>query len=229
MSVRVAIVDDHKVCRVGLRFMLAEQGGFSVVGEADCVDSAVTLVSKEQPDVAVVDLRLGERSSVPALPRMLLSSPSTRVLILSMQDDPEAVREALAAGAHGYVNKAADAEEILGGVRAVAGGRSFLSVALKRAALDGIIDTRPPAAVSEISPPRAKTRPLSEREHEILQLFAIGHTHREIADRLGLRVKTIETYRSRLGDKFGVRSRDELVQCARALGLIGPRLRSSGT
>ena len=228
VSIRVAIVDDHKICRVGLRFMLEQQPDFSVVGEAACVREASLLIESERPDVAIVDVRLRGESSLASLPGLMIRSPDTRFLILSVHDEPEAVRQALSLGAHGYVNKAADAAEILAGVRAVASGRSFLSVPLKRDGLDSFISLRPVAADAESVRPTA--RPLSEREREILQLFATGRTHRQIADQLGLRLKTVETYRSRLGDKFGVRSRVELIHCARELGLVDkePRLPTAG-
>lgn len=217
MSIRVAIVDDHKVCRVGLRYMLEQQPDFSVVGEAGSVHDAGLLLETERPDVAVLDLRLGVESSLMALELLIGRSPETRVLILSVQDEPDTVRSALARGAHGFVNKAADPEEILAGVRAVASGRSFLSIPLRRVGLDSFIALKP---VPEHETVRHTARPLSDREREILQLFASGHTQRQIAALLGLRLKTVETYRSRLGDKFGVRSRVELIHCARELGLV---------
>jgi two-component system response regulator NreC len=217
VSIRVAIVDDHKVCRVGLRFMLEQQPDFCVVGEAGSIPEASLLFESERPDVAILDVRLSGESSLAALPVFLTVSPHTRILILSVEDAPSTVREALTGGAHGYVNKAADSDEILAGVRAVAGGRSFLSVPLRRPGLDSFVALKP---VSHFDSVRPTARPLSEREREILQLFASGHTHRQIADLLGLRLKTVETYRSRLGDKFGVRSRVELIHCARELGLV---------
>jgi two-component system response regulator NreC len=205
--------------------MLEQQSDFSLVGEASTVREACVLIECERPDVAVLDVQLRGESSLASLPLLLTKSPETRILILSVHDEPAAVREALALGAHGYVNKAADAEEILAGIRAVASGRSFLSVPLKRTGLDSFISLRP---VSEHEATRPTSRPLSEREHEILQLFAAGHTHRQIADLLGLRLKTVETYRSRLGDKFGVRSRVELVHYARELGLVDEPLDKAG-
>lgn len=230
MTVRLAIVDDHKVCRVGLRLILERQPDFCVVGEADSAAEAAALIASVRPDVAILDVRLQAQSSLDSLPSFLSSSPGTRFLILSVHDEPQAVRDALDAGAHGFVNKAADPEEIVGGVRSLVSGRSFMSVPLQR---HGSFHSAPFRDVnhSTAAPAsRAGARPLSEREREILQLFAIGHTHREIADRLGLRLKTVETYRSRLGDKFGVRSRRELVHCAYELGLVthAPPLVSEG-
>ena len=188
------------------------------------VREASLLIEAEHPDVAIVDVRLRGESSLASLPSLLTRAPDTRFLILSVHDEPEAVREALSLGAHGYVNKSADSAEIDAGVRAVAGGRSFLSVPLKRDGLDSFISLRPALVDAESVRPTA--RPLSEREREILQLFATGRTQRQIADLLGLRLKTVETYRSRLGDKFGVRSRVELIHCARELVLVDqePRL-----
>ncbi len=216
MSVRVAIIDDHKICQVGLRCMLQEEPDLTVVGSADSARLALGLVQAEKPDVVTLDVRIQGESGLDLLPHLLEQSPRTRVLVVSVHEDPQTLREAVARGAHGYVNKGADAEEIVGAVRSVARGRSFWSVPLERGAAHFL------SRVPEPSSLRPAGRPLSEREHEILQLFALGHTQRQIADRLGLRLKTVETYRSRLGDKFGVRSRDELVQCARQLGLLEP-------
>jgi DNA-binding NarL/FixJ family response regulator len=217
MSVRVAIIDDHKICQVGLRCMFQDQPDFTVVGDADSARRALELVQREKPDVVTLDVRIQGESGLDLLPHLLEQSPGTRVLVVSVHEDPQTLREAVARGAHGYVNKGADAEEIIGAVRSVARGRSFWSVPLERGGPAHFLSRAP-----EPSSLRPAGRPLSEREREILQLFALGHTQRQIAERLGLRLKTVETYRSRLGDKFGVRSRDELVQCARQLGLLEP-------
>lgn len=219
MSVRVAIIDDHKICQVGLRCMFQEEPDLTVVGDADSARRALSLVQAEKPDVVTLDVRIQGESGLDLLPHLLEHSPATRVLVVSVHEDTQTLREAVARGAHGYVNKGADAAEIVGAVRLVARGRSFWSVPLERSASAHFLSRAP-----EPSSLRPVSRPLSEREREILQLFATGHTQRQIADRLGLRLKTVETYRSRLGDKFGVRSRDELVQCARQLGLIEPAL-----
>jgi two-component system response regulator NreC len=210
VSVRVAIVDDHKICQFGLRMMLQAQPDISVVGGADSARAALELVASEKPDVVTLDIRIQHESGLLLLPKLLEASPKTRVLVVSVHEDQETLRDALARGAHGYVNKAAEADEIVGGVRSVARGRSFWSVPLEPG----------PPLPEEASAPRPSARPLSERERQILQLYAGGHTQRQIADRLGLRLKTVETYRSRLGDKFGVRSRDQLIDCARQLGLL---------
>jgi two-component system response regulator NreC len=215
-SVRVAIVDDHKICQIGLRCMFQTQSDLTVVGGAESARSALALVTSEQPDVVTLDIRIQGESGLELLPLLLERSPKTRVLVVSVHEDQQTLREALARGAHGYVNKAADADEIVGGVRSVARGRSFWSVPLE----PGPQHVLTPAPEGEAGSLRPSARPLSEREKEILQLFAVGHTQRQIADRLGLRLKTVETYRSRLGDKFGVRSRDQLVHCARQLGLV---------
>lgn len=220
MSVRVAIIDDHKICQVGLRCMFQEQPDFTVVGDADSARAALVLVAAEKPDVVTLDVRIQGESGLELLPLLLDQSPNTRVLVLSVHEDLQTLREALDRGAHGYVNKGADAEEIVGAVRSVVRGRSFWSVPLERSGPHHFLSQAPEPEPTASSSTRPFSRPLSEREHEVLQLFARGFTQRQIADRLGLRLKTVETYRSRLGDKFGVRSRDELVQCARQLGLL---------
>jgi two-component system, NarL family, response regulator NreC len=213
VSVRVVIVDDHKICQFGLRSMLQAHPDLSVVGGAETARAALELVASEKPDVVTLDIRIQHESGLLLLPKLLEASPSTRVLVLSVHEDQETLREALARGAHGYVNKAAEADEIIGAVRSVARGRSFWSVPFEPG-------PPLPSPEQEGGSLRPSARPLSERERQVLQLYAGGHTQRQIADRLGLRLKTIETYRSRLGDKFGVRSREQLVDCARQLGLV---------
>jgi DNA-binding NarL/FixJ family response regulator len=246
--VRVSIADDHQVFRVGLRAVLEAEPELEVVGEAASAPAALTLVTVQKPDVAILDMRMGDDSGLSIIPELLVRSPKTRVLILSMHEEPEIVRQALSSGVHGYVNKAADPSEIVRGVNALAQGRSFLSVRLEPAGLGQAALPREsarfdyrrsespspssarPSASAELSKVCSRTeqrastspsaRPLSEREREILDLFARGLTQRQIADALGVRLKTIETYRCRLGDKFAVRSRAELVRQARELGLV---------
>ncbi len=192
-----------------------------VIGEADTAESALKLITRERPDVAVIDVGLPDDSGLSILPSIARGSPATRVLILTAHIEPEIARRALSAGIHGYLNKAAEAVDVVHAVRIIAAGRSFFSVPLDGVRLGDFlaVERVDGAATAERA---ASGRPMSDRERQVLALFARGLTHRQIADSLGLRVKTIETYRSRLGDRFGVRSREELVRCALDLGLVDP-------
>jgi two-component system response regulator NreC len=222
---RVTLADDHQIIRVGLRSILQAEPDIAVVGEATSAAEAVTTVSQARPDVAILDLNLPDGSGLSVVPQLLEASPDTRILVLTMHAEPHIIRSALAAGVHGFLNKAAEPDEVVRAVRSVAQGRAFVSVPLAGGlgGLGGVVassDEAPLRASGESQRPRDTGRPLSEREREILALFAGGLTHRQIAERLGLSVKTVETYRSRLGDRFGARSREELVRCARELGLL---------
>jgi two-component system response regulator NreC len=219
---RVSLADDHQIIRVGLRSILQAEPDISVVAEATSAAEALATVSQVKPDVTILDVNLPDGSGLSIVPALLEASPDTRILVLTMHAEPHIIRSALAAGVHGFLNKAAEPEEVVRAVRSVAQGRAFVSVPLA-GGLGGVVGSEHearPSVASESQRPRDTGRPLSEREREILALFAGGLTHRQIAEQLKLSVKTVETYRSRLGDRFGARSRSELVRCARELGLL---------
>jgi two-component system response regulator NreC len=220
---RVTIADDHQIIRVGLRSILQAEADIQVVAEATSAAEALATVEQAKPDVSILDLNLPDGSGLSIVPALLEASPETRILVLTMHAEPHIIRSALAAGVHGFLNKAAEPEEVVRAVRSVAQGRAFVSVPMMGGLGEVVGNAEPDpraAALAESVRPRDTGRPLSEREREILGLFAGGLTHRQIAEQLGLSVKTVETYRSRLGDRFGARSRGELVRCARELGLL---------
>jgi DNA-binding NarL/FixJ family response regulator len=220
---RVTIADDHQIIRVGLRSILQAEPDIEVVGEATCCAEALSTIEQAKPDVTILDLNMPDGSGLAVVPSLLEASPETRILVLTMHAEPHIIRSALAAGVHGFLNKAAEPEEVVRAVRSVAQGRAFVSVPLS-GGLGELVGSgasgEEARAPRESVRPRDSGRPLSEREREILALFASGLTHRQIAEQLKLSVKTVETYRSRLGDRFGARSRGELVRCARELGLL---------
>jgi DNA-binding NarL/FixJ family response regulator len=218
---RVVIADHHQILRVGLRVVLEQSGDIRVVGEASNGLSALSLVALEQPDVAILDLNLPDGSGLALVPALLAAAPALRVLLLSVHENPELVRRSFAAGVHGYLSELAEPDELIQAVRSLAAGRAVVSVPLERARRADFLAFDQPHTRGAVTPKIA--RPLSGRERQVLELFAQGHTHRQIADILGVRAKTVETYRSRLGDKFGVSSRAELVYNARELGLLRDR------
>jgi two-component system, NarL family, response regulator NreC len=222
MVLRIGIADDHRIIRVGLRAIIDEQKDMEVVGEADTAHGALELITREQPDVAIIDVSLPDDSGLSILPTIAKLSPATRVLVLTGHVEPEIARRSLSAGIHGYLNKAADSLDVVHAVRMIAAGHSFFSVPLDGVRLGEFLALQTVSTQVSSAPPStaANARPMSDRERQVLALFAQGLTHRQIADRLGVRVKTVETYRSRLGDRFGVRSREELVRCALDLGLV---------
>jgi two-component system response regulator NreC len=204
-KIRLLLADDHAILRAGLRMLLDAQPDMLVVGEAADGEEAVRRALVTRPDVAVVDLTMPGLSGVETLQRLRRELPSARLLVLTMHEDPGYARMAQAAGASGHVIKDSDSSELLSAIRAVHRGRTFVQVGAGAETLDH-------AAL-----PAMPT--LSPRELQVLRLLARGHTNREVAALLTLSVKTVETHRSRLGDKLGARTRAELVRIAAQLGL----------
>ena len=198
-GITVVLADDHRVVRSGLRLLLQGEPGIHVVGETGDADSALLMVEARKPDVLVLDLNMPGRSSLEAIPDV---PERTRVVVLTMQDDPAFAREALQRGAAGYVLKEAADEELVAAVRAAATGGTYLNPSLGARLAAG-----PPAPAG---PPDA----LSEREVEILSLIALGHTNPEISERLYLSVRTVESHRAHIQRKTGATSRAELVRYA---------------
>lgn len=212
---RVLIVDDHAMLRSGLRLLIGGQPDLEVVGEAGDVEEALRLAGALHPDVVTLDLGLPGGSGLSALGALRAAAPEARVLVLTMHEDPALVRSALAAGASGYLVKSAADTALIAAIRAVERGRGFVEVP-SREALEGLLS---PASVSRGGPAPIST--LSAREREVLVLLAQGHTNQAIARRLGISVKTVESYRARLLQKLGLRSRADLTRLAIELGLVG--------
>jgi two-component system, NarL family, response regulator NreC len=210
MSIRVLIVDDHAVVRAGLRMLLDAEKDIETVGEAGDAREAIFEARSTKPDVVLMDVVLGGKSGIEVTPELLHEQPETKVLVLSMQDDPRYVREAFAAGASGYVLKDAADTELVSAVREVARGANYVHPALgaRMAAADA-------AAASA-----ADQDPLSEREREVLRLLALGHTNQEIAQMLYISVRTAETHRAHIMQKLRLETRAELVRYALANGLL---------
>jgi two-component system, NarL family, response regulator NreC len=205
---KIVIADDHRVVRSGLRMVLDREEDFEVVAEAGDVADARRYVRAHRPDVLVLDLNMPGEASLPAIPVIREESPATRVVVLTMQDDPAFAREALQAGASAYVLKEAADEELVQAVRVVASGGTFLTPQL---------GARIAAAPPEPSGPPDD---LTEREVEILRLIALGHTNVEIGEQLYLSTRTVETHRAHIQQKTRVSTRAELVRYVIDHGLI---------
>ena len=210
MSVRVVIVDDHAVVRTGLRLLLDAQEDVETVGEAGTAREAIFEVRARKPDVVLMDVGLPDRSGIDAIPEVLKEAPEAKVLVLSMQDDPNYVREAFSAGASGYVLKEAADEEVVSAVREIAEGGSYVHPALGARMVNAEAQER--AA--------AEADPLSEREREVLRLLALGHTNQEIAETLYISVRTAESHRAHIMQKLRLSTRAELVRYALSQGLL---------
>jgi DNA-binding NarL/FixJ family response regulator len=208
--VRVLVVDDHAVVRAGLRRVLDAEDGIETVSEASSAEEAIREARFHQPDVVLLDVVLPGRSGLEATPDLLKAAPESAILILSMQDDPRYVREAFAAGAHGYVLKEAADSEVVGAIREVAAGGRYVHPAL---------GARLASAEAE-AVARAEADPLSDREREVLRLLALGHTNQEIAKMLYISVRTAETHRAHIMQKLRLETRAELVRYALSQGLL---------
>jgi two-component system response regulator NreC len=209
--IRVLIVDDHPVVRAGLRRVLESEPGIEVVGEAGDARNAVFQTREAKPDVILMDVVMPGKTGIEAIPDVLHDAPETKILILSMQDDPHYVREAFDAGASGYLLKEAADTDVVAAIRDVAAGGRYVHPAL---------GARLVAADSE-ERKRAEEDPLSDREREVLRLLALGHTNQEIATQLFISVRTAETHRAHVMQKLLLQSRAELVRYALEQGLLG--------
>ena len=190
--------------------LLDAEDDIETVGEAPDADRAVFGALEHRPDVVLMDLVMPGKGGIEGMPAVLRAVPETKVLVLSMQDDPRYVREAFEVGAAGYVLKEAADTEVVGAVRAVAAGERYVHPAL---------GARLVAAEAE-ERKRAAADPLSEREREVLRLLALGHTNQEIAKMLYISVRTAETHRAHIMQKLRLSSRAELVRYALENGLI---------
>lgn len=206
--ITIVVADDHRVVRAGLRLLLDAEPEFEVVAEAGDVAETERKVSAFHPDVLVLDLNMPGDSSLAAIPRIRAKEPGTQIVVLTMQSDPGFARDALQAGAVGYVLKEAADGELVQAVRSAAGGLTYLNPSL------GARLAAEPSA-------RAVTPDmLSPREVEVLQLIARGHTNSEIAQALFLSVRTVESHRAHIQRKTKRSSRAELVAYAQEHGLV---------
>ena len=214
MITRVLLADDHAILRSGLRLMLNSQKQFQVVGEASSGTETLSLAEELQPDLILLDLSMPALGGLDALPMLHSLVPSARVLILTMHDDPQYLRQALKHGASGYVLKKAADAELISAIQAVMRGEVYIHPSMTRVLLE---DMLPQAQLSNKD--NAWER-LSEREQEVLKMVALGHTSAEIAEGLSLSAKTVETYRARGMEKLGLRTRAALVRFTLQEGLI---------
>ena len=206
--ISVLIVDDHALFRAGLRCRLELEQDITPVGEAATAAQAVSKARALQPDLVLLDLLLPGTSGHEAIPELAKVSPRSRVLVVSSQAAQSSVRQALSAGAAGYVPKRASDEELVAAIRQVAAG-------------EGYVD--PDLGAKLVVPDRlAALEPLSERERDILQLLALGYTNQEIGRKRFISVRTVDTHRGHIMRKLGLETRAELVLFALANGLLGP-------
>ncbi|BAD42202.1 response regulator transcription factor [Symbiobacterium thermophilum] len=196
---RILIADDHRVVRTGLRMLLESHPDFEVVGEASSGPETVQKAQELRPELVILDLSMPDGNGLLYLRQL---SEMTRVLVLTMHDDPAYVRQVIQAGGSGYVLKEAADVELFSAIRAVLSGQTY------------IYPTLAAKLVEEKAGGERKSVPLSPRELEVLRLVALGHTNQEIALQLNVSVRTVETYKTRICEKLGVYTRSEMVRYA---------------
>ena len=206
MAITIVLADDHAVVRSGLKLLLDGEDDLEVVAMAGTADDALRYVRGHKPEVLVLDLNMpGSRSSLDIIPEVGEVSPGTRVVVLTMQEDPAFARQALRGGATAYVLKEAADEELVQAVRMASEGRTYL---------------HPRLGAALAAAPEGPPDDLTGREVDVLRLIALGHTNTEIGEQLHLSVRTVETHRAHLQQKLGRSSRAELVRYALERGLV---------
>ena len=210
-ALRVLLADDHPVVREGLKQLLEVEPDMEVVGEASDGDAACDAAVALAPDVVVLDVSMPGLSGAAVAQRITREAPAVKVLALTVHEEPVYVTQLLRAGAAGYVVKRAAPAELVRALRVIAAGGTYLDPAIAGSLVDGYLER-----IGPVNPQTA----LSDREREVVTRIARGFTNKEIAAALEISVKTVETYKARVADKLGVRSRAEIVAYAAARGWL---------
>lgn len=213
--IRVAVADDHHLVRQGICSLLAQAKDIIVVGEAANGKEAVELVEKEKPDVLVMDLSMERMNGIQATEQIRRGPLDTRIVMLSMHSDNHLVQQALRAGVNGYLLKSSIAEELLFAVRAASKGQTYLSPEISQALVSNFI--------SNATPNTALSSPLemlTTREREVFKLIAESHTNNDIADLLGISLRTVQKHRTNLMEKLDVHNIAGLTRVAIKYGVV---------
>jgi DNA-binding NarL/FixJ family response regulator len=217
-KLRVLLADDHEVVRDGLRLLIDSQDDMCVVGEAANGKQALSRAQELKPDVVVMDLSMPEMNGLQATMQLRARSPELKVVALTAHEDESYLSQLCKAGASGYVLKRSAGDELIRAITAVARGEVHFEASLASKALARRI-------TGSSGRRHAPAGELSEREREVLSRLAWGYSNKEIAGSLGLSVKTVETYKVRIGEKLGLRNRTEMVQYALRQGWLNDNLR----
>jgi DNA-binding NarL/FixJ family response regulator len=225
--VRIVIADDHGLVRQGFRGMLAREEGFRVVGEAEDGREAVELCSRLRPDLVLMDVRMPTMDGLAATREIKQRLPETSVLMVTMQENPDYLLEAVKAGAAGYVLKGSPNSEVMSAIRRVVDGESPLNQELamhviQRLGGEATQETEPPSGSQPHKPPDRLPHSLTKRELEVLRLLAQGQTNQEIAQGLVVSPLTVKTHVQRIIGKLGVSDRTQAAVRAAELGLLAP-------
>jgi two-component system response regulator NreC len=209
LSVRVLVVDDRPSARAGLALLVSAEDDLETVGEAGSADEAAADVRALRPDVIVLDAGLCKQGGADILQTLAQEHPTGKVLVLSVQDEPQDVREAFELGASGYVLKQEVETELVSAIREVSAGGRYVPPELGARLI-----------AAEAAERRTEEDPLSDREREVLRLLALGHTNQEIAEKLHISVRTAEAHRAHIMQKLRLSTRAELVHYALGEGLL---------
>ncbi|MCX7856041.1 MAG: response regulator transcription factor [Anaerolineae bacterium] len=209
--IKVLIADDHAIVRAGLRALIASEPSLELAGEAAGGYEAIDLVEKSRPDILLLDISMPDLDGIAVTKKLKPQYPDLRILILTVHEDEALLREAIRAGASGYVLKRAAESELLSAIRIVMRGDMYVDPAMLRSLF---------LEEKSASPDWQPVEPLTPREIEVLKLIVQGYTNRQIAEKLCISVRTVEGHRANICGKLGLRSRVELVRYAREHGLI---------
>ncbi|MER3501653.1 MAG: DNA-binding response regulator [Candidatus Fervidibacterota bacterium] len=210
--IRVLIVDDHAILRDGLKALLQSEPDIEVVGEASTGREAIKLIRKLRPNVVLMDISMPDMTGLQATEIIKKSYPEVKVIALTVHESETYLKRMMKVGADGYVVKGAAAQELTRAIRTVVKGSVYIHPDTAKQLMSELTQAEP--AKEE------QKKQLSEREWQVLRLIALGYTYKQIADRLALSVKTVETYRARIAEKLGLRTRAELVKYALQHGLL---------
>jgi DNA-binding NarL/FixJ family response regulator len=206
-KISILLADDHTLVRSGIRSLLEDEPGLSVIGEAEDGRTAVMMACQLKPDVVIMDIAMPLLNGLEATRQIKMQCPSVKVLILSMHDNEEYIRQVLEAGAMGYILKDAAARELISAIQSVHRGEAVLSPAVTRLVIEDYLrwgGTRPQEEADSLSP----------REREVLQLIAEGYTNKQIAEILSISIKTVQAHRNNLMQKLDLHDRGELIKYA---------------
>jgi DNA-binding NarL/FixJ family response regulator len=219
-ELRILVADDHALMRRGIRTLLDDQRGWTVVAEARNGREAVDQAKRLKPDIAILDVTMPELDGLEATRQLRETVPNTKVLILTMHESRQMVRRLLEAGASGYVLKSDFPRSLVDALRSVSRDKRFLSSKVNEIVLNGFLGV--PDGSDEIPAAEWLERKPTQRETQIIRLLGAGKSHKEIAAELGIAVRTVETHRAKIMLKLGLNSAPQLVQYALRNGLMGP-------
>ncbi len=210
--INVVIADDHAVVRAGLRALISAEPSLQLAGEAAGGLEAIEMITKLQPDILILDMSMPDQDGITVTRQVKQAGSKTRILILTVHEDEALLREAIKAGASGYILKRAAETELISAINILMRGDLYIDPSMMRV----LLDTSTQASPIE----KTQVEKLTARETEILRLIVQGFTNRQVAKELNLSVRTVEGHRANLSEKLGLKSRVELVRYAKAHGLI---------